>query len=104
VLGDCLFDSIRTALVMRKKCCDLTLLRPVPRNAHDLRIELCNFALANRNVPLPYGEAQTPAEVVEQDYVQAAEPLRDPVWERCEGGNDRDSPPPFAHQNPKPKP
>ena len=44
ILGDCLFDAIRQALVMRQRCCDWTFLRPIPRSAFELRSLLCDFS------------------------------------------------------------
>jgi hypothetical protein len=81
VEGDCLFDSIRQALLMRQRCCDWAFQRPIPRDAYELRSRLCDFAAWNRDVQLPYGHNPTPLQVVQGDYISGAMPLRDYAWE-----------------------
>ena len=80
--GDCLFDAMRTALLMRMKCCDWTFNRPVPPTNQLLREALCDFAVANRDTPLPYGHMPTVFDVVEADYMAGAQAILDHVWEQ----------------------
>jgi hypothetical protein len=89
VQGDCLFDSILQSLLMRQQCCDWSFLRPIPRTVHDLRMQLCDFAVLNSQIPLPYGDHPTPDQVVGGDYISGAIPLRDPIWEHF---NNKDQP------------
>ena len=84
VQGDCVFDAIRTALAMRMKSCDWTFLRPVPPTNQMLREALCDFAAANRDTVLPYGHFPSVFQVVEEDYLSGAKPIRDDQWERDE--------------------
>jgi hypothetical protein len=83
IQGDCLFDSIRAALRVREMHSDWTVLRTIPRNTLALRNALCDFAVQNRSVPLPFGHSPTVQGAVEEDYVEGGTPIRDPAYEAC---------------------